>query len=128
MSEPEVPATLRRFFVVHFVVDILVAIPLFLAPRAVLSLLGWREIDPAMSRVVAAALFGIGIQSLLGRNEPRRTFQAMLSLKIIWSGAACLGILVSLLQGAPPFAWGFLALFVVFSGVWWHYFLLLRKG
>lgn len=128
MESEEVPLSLRRWFVVHFAVDLLVAVPLFIAPRAVLGLLGWNEVDPAMSRVVAAALFAIGIQSLLGRNEPRRTFLAMLNLKLIWSSFAILGILVSLLQGAPPVAWGFLGVFVAFSALWWRYWLRLRRS
>lgn len=126
METQDVPVGLRRWFVVHFTVDLLVAVPLFIAPRAVLGLLGWIEIDPAMSRVVAAALFAIGIQSLLCRNQPRLIFLAMLNLKLIWSSFAILGILISVLQGAPPVAWGFLGVFVGFSAVWWRYWLLLR--
>ena len=126
MEPTDVPVSLRAWFVVHFAVDLLVAVPLFVAPRPVLGMLGWTEVDPAMTRVVAAALFAIGIRSLLGRNEPRSTFLTMLNLKLIWSGFASAGILVSALQGAPPIAWGFLAVFVAFSAVWWRYWLLLR--
>jgi hypothetical protein len=122
-----VPVSLRRWFVVHCVADLLVAVPLFVAPRTMLGVLGWTEIDPAMSRVVAAALFGIGMQSFLGRNEPRTTFAAMLTLKVIWSTCSVLGLLISVFQGAPPLVWGFLATFAVFSALWWRYWLLLRR-
>ena len=128
MESQHVPVGLRRWFVVHCSVDLLVAVPLFIAPRAVLGLLGWIEIDPAMSRVVAAALFAIGIQLLLARNEPRRTFGTMLTLKLIWSSFAVLGILLSILQGAPHIAWGFVGVFTAFSAVWWRYWLLLRRS
>ena len=77
------PKTLRWWFVVHFVADVLFAVPLFLAPRAFLGALGWTAVDPVATRLVAAALFGIGIQSLLGRDESPATFRAMLNLKII---------------------------------------------
>jgi len=127
MEDAAVPLALRRWFVVHFVVDLLVAVPLLVAPRPTLFLLGWREVDPAMSRVVAAALFAIGIQSLLVRNESRPVLLAMLKLKMVWSGFAILGILVSALQGAPPFAWLFLMVFAAFATVWWRYWLLLRR-
>ncbi len=116
-----VPRALKRWFIVHFAVDLFVAVPLFVAPSEVLSLFGWTEVDPAMSRVVAAALFGIGIQSLLGRDEDARTYRAMLNLKVIWSTAAVVGIAVSLLQGAPRMAWLFLAIFVLFSAAWWYF-------
>jgi len=88
--------------------------------------LGWSEIDPAMSRVVAAALFAIGIQSLLGRNEARGVFRAMLTLKLLWSGFAIAGIFLSAVQGAPPMVWLFFGVFVAFSCLWWRYWFLLR--
>lgn len=122
----DVPSSLKRWFVLHFAVDVAVATPMFVAPQAVLALLGWQEIDPAMTRVVAAALFAIGLQSFIGRNESRETFRAMLNLKLVWSSFAILGIAISLAQGAPPAGWAFLAIFVGFSGVWWRYRLVLR--
>src|SRR5216683_1878366 len=78
-----VPRSLRSWFVVHFWADILFAVPLFFAPRLFLGLLGWPAVDPIATRLVAAALFGIGIQSLLGRAEDAATFRALLNLKII---------------------------------------------
>jgi len=107
--------------VAHFVADVAVGVPLFIAPRLLLGWFGWTEVDPAMSRVVAAALLGIGVQSLLARGESREVFRAMLTLKVIWSTAAIAGIALSLLQGAPPMAAVFLGVFVVFSAVWWRY-------
>ncbi len=126
MDGQAVPTSLRKWFVVHFAVDMLVAVPLFIAPRSMLGLLGWSEIDPIMSRGVAAALFGIGIESLLCRNGDRNVFRAMLTLKIIWSSFAMLGMGASLAQGAPRFVWVFLGVFAAFSGLWWRYWLLLR--
>ena len=88
MSQPaaqSVPGALRTWFVVHFVADILFAVPLFVAPRGLLTLLGWTEVDPLSTRMVAAALFGIGIQSLLGRHEGVEAFRAMLNLTKVHS-------------------------------------------
>jgi hypothetical protein len=50
----------------------------------------------------------------------------MLSLKIIWSLSAIFGILLSILDGSPPIAWGFLAIFSGFSALWISYKLKLR--
>ena len=44
-SQP-IPQALKTWFVVHFVVDMLFAIPLMLAPNYTLALLGWNQIDP----------------------------------------------------------------------------------
>ncbi len=123
-----VPSALRTWFVVHFVADVLFAVPLFVAPRAFLGMLGWSSVDPLASRLVAAALFGIGIQSLLGRGEPRDTFRAMLNLKVIWSAFATLGLIVSQLQGGPPFGWAFVGVFGGFNVVWSYFRWRLRSA
>ncbi len=123
-----VPRSLRSWFVVHFWADILFAVPLFFAPRLFLGLLGWPAVDPIATRLVAAALFGIGIQSLLGRAEDAATFRALLNLKIIWSSAATLGIVWSQLEGGPPLGWAFAAVFVAFNALWLRYRLALRES
>jgi hypothetical protein len=121
MRDTAVPKSLRRWFVVHFAADMLFAIPLLVAPRFTLELFGWQTVDPVTTRLVAAALFGIGIQSLLGRNEPRAAFLGMLNLKIIWSMTAVLGFAIGLITGAPFGVWIFLGVFTAFSALWWYY-------
>jgi hypothetical protein len=116
-----VPSSSRTWFLVHFVADIAFALPLFLAPQWTLTLFGWRAVDPLATRLVAAALFGIGIQSLLGRGENAATFRALLNLKIIWSATATLGIIWSQLEGGPPLGWAFAAIFAAFNALWVRY-------
>jgi len=41
----DVPITLRRWFVAHFVVDFFLGIPLLIAPGLVLHRLGWTTVD-----------------------------------------------------------------------------------
>jgi hypothetical protein len=118
LGPPPVPKALRAWFVVHCVADLAVAVPLFFAPEAFLGALGWTEIDPAASRLVAAALFGIGIQSYLGRNEPRDAFRAMLNVKVIWSSVATAGLVWFQVTGGPPLGWAFVATFAAFHVLW----------
>ena len=63
-----VPKGLKFWFVVHFVLDVSFAIPLLLFPRETLQFFGWTQIDPLATRLVGAALMGIGVESFLGRN------------------------------------------------------------
>jgi hypothetical protein len=121
-----VPAALRRWFVVHFVADLIFAVPLVVAPVATLRALGWTTIDPVAPRLVGAALAGIGIESLIGRHGSVDAFRAMLRLKCVWSGVAVLGLALSILQGAPPMTWAFLATFVGFAVLWNYYRIRLR--
>ncbi|MCO4760956.1 MAG: hypothetical protein KC502_05590 [Myxococcales bacterium] len=130
MPTSSVPGALRKWFVVHFWADILFALPLFVAPQAVLSLVGWQQVDPITARLVAAALFGIGIESLLGRNADAESFRTMLNLKVIWSATASVGIAWSIAEGAhgrPPFAWLVLGIFVVFHLLWVYWRLRMRQ-
>ena len=122
----EVPAGLRRWFVVHFVADWVFALPLFFVPEAFLGALGWTVVDPATARAVAAALVGIGTQSLLDRNAGVESFRTMLSLKVMWSAVACLGLAWTGLTGGPPMVWALFGVFLAFNVLWTAYFLKLR--
>jgi hypothetical protein len=112
---------LRAWFAIHGWVDLAFAVPLFAAPRWFLGLLGWDTVDPVASRMVAAALAGIGIESWRMRRGGVPEFRAMLDLKLIWSGVAIAGLAVSLAGGAPPVAWGLLAVFAGFAARWASY-------
>lgn len=124
----EVPNSLRTWFILHFAVDMLIGIPLLFFPEAIMPLLGWTTIDPITSRVVGAALMGIGIESYLGRNANIEIFRAMLNLKVIWSSSAILGIALGIQKGGPQAGWLFLGIFLIFWVVWTRYWYLLRKG
>jgi len=122
----EVPNSLRTWFVIHFVADMLTGIPLLLFPEGFMPLLGWTTIDPIASRVVGAALMGIGIESYLGRNANIEVFRAMLNLKVIWSSSAILGIGLGIWKGGAQAGWLFLGIFFVFWCVWIYYWSKLR--
>ncbi len=128
-SDAGVPAGLRMWFVIHFVIDVVVGLPLFLAPREVLGLLGWMAIDPFAARLAAAALMGIGIESFLGRNAAREAFKGMLQLKLIWSFSAAVGLVWSTLEGNlkyPLIGWLLTATFAAFHALWWYWLLRLK--
>ena len=112
---------LRKFFVLHFVIDVVSAIPLFLCPTLLLTTLGWQVVDPVAARMVAAALFGIGIESYIGRNSSRDSLIGMLNLKIIWSFSAIIGIGTSMMQNIQqnPLALKIIFItFIAFNLLW----------
>lgn len=122
--ENKVLKSLSIWFYIHFIVDVLFAIPLMFFPEITLTLLGWQYADPVTARIVAAALFAIGIESFLGRSSDVKTFKAMLNLKIIWSGSAIFGFLLSLLQGSQGRTWSIYLFLIIFCGfnIVWVYF------
>jgi hypothetical protein len=117
----DVPITLRRWFVAHFVVDLAVGIPLLLVPGTFLGALGWTSVDSASTRLVGAALVAIGTQSFLSRHQGVETYRVLLNLKILWSVGAIIALLAAIGDGAPSAVWAFLAAFISFCGVWTHY-------
>lgn len=117
-ENPMIPNGLKTWFVIHFLADMLFAIPLIFFPEVILPWFGWGAIDPVMPRLVGAALLGIGGESLFSRNASRDAFNSLLRLKIIWASAATLALGLGISKGSPPAAWVFLAIFVGFLGVW----------
>ena len=112
---------LSGWFFLHFAVDIAFAVPLMFFPETFLSFLGWEIVDPVASRIVSAALFGIGIESLLGMKSPAEGYVGLLNLKIIWSVAVLFGLLLSMIQNSTnsvPFLWVLVAIFAAFNVLW----------
>jgi len=116
---------LQIWFRIHFVADILFALPLFFFPGKFMSLFGWIEIDPVMARLVAAALFGIGIESLIASYKADlKAFREMLNLKVIWSFTASAGLVIALVHGEharPLMLWIITGIFILFHALWLSY-------
>lgn len=113
-----VPSLLQKFFILHFIIDYIAALPLMFAPEATMSFFGWHNPEPVATRLVAAALMGIGGISFIARNADQAAYRHMLTMKLLWSGAAVFGLAFSIAEGAPVFTWIFLLVFAVFFGIW----------
>ena len=130
MENKSTPQALKVWFIIHFAVDIIFAIPLLLFPLEFLQLLDWHTIDPFATRIIAAALFGIGIESFLGRNANIETYKNMLNLKIIWSGAVILGTALSIYQTSYTTTiaeWLLLVTFITFNIIWTYWRIKLKN-
>lgn len=128
-SKRQVPDALRKWFIVHFAADMLFAIPLMVMPQLFLTILGWQTVDPIAARMASAALFGIGIESLLSRNSSPDSFRTMLRLKIIWSSSALLGLAIGLVMGyfgMPITGISLLVIFLLFDILWVYWFVRLK--
>lgn len=116
-----VPRSLKNWFVIHFLADMGFAIPLLLVPQFTLGMFGWTGVDPLTARLVGAALFGIGLESWVGRNDSAQSYLTMLRVKMFWSLAANFGIGLTIYEGAPRAAWIFQIIFLLFSALWIFY-------
>jgi len=120
-----VPRSLHHWFVFHFFADMAFAIPLFIAPRAIMTHFGFVP-EPFTARLVAAALVGIGGTSLLMRNKNLDQYKAMLTVKALWAFTAIVGMILTLIQGGPKSLLLFIGIFIAFWCVWAYYLLKLR--
>ena len=49
------------------------------------------------------------------------TYKALLDLKIIWSTAAMIAIIITMIEGGPNTGWLILLVFLIFNLVWVYY-------
>ena len=114
---------LKTWFVVHAAIDYIFGLPLLLIPIKFMTLLGWQTIDPLTTRLLGAALIAIGTISYITRNEDTNVYRNILKLKITWSVTAILGIILTIIQGAPKLIWAILIIFILFTAIWNYYFI-----
>lgn len=124
----KLPPYLKKWFVIHFIVDMLFAIPLMISPTWLLDLFRLSAGDGVAARLVAAALIGIGGVSFLMRHKSAESYDTMLTLKLLWSASAAVGIAWSIVQGADPMAWVLVGIFAVFFVIWAYYLRLLKSA
>ena len=118
-----IPIQLRNWFKIHFLLDMLFAVPLFFAPITFLGFFGFETVEVNLARLVSAALFAIGGMSLWMNKDSYDSFVVMLRLKLIWSFVATLGLIWGAVEGGPKVLWFFAALFAAFFCLWqwWYY-------
>jgi hypothetical protein len=81
MALKKIPRGLKIWFIIHFIVDIALAIPLIFFPKIFLGLLGFPIVETLTARLVGAALIGIGGASLFAYNKKIETYNILLTLK-----------------------------------------------
>ena len=116
-----VPSSLKIWFIIHFAADYVFGIPLLFAPKWTLDVFGFQAAELLTARLVGAALIGIGGISFFAREKSADVYRSLLLLKILWSFAAIIGIVLTLIEGAPKTTFIFLMIFALFSGLWLHY-------
>ncbi|HOP62008.1 MAG TPA: hypothetical protein PK906_01460 [Spirochaetota bacterium] len=86
-----------------------------------MSFWGFADFNNLTARLTGAALTAIGVNSFLMSGGGAEAFNAMLTLKIIWSLSAILGIIMTIADGGPGSLYLFLGIFTIFSLVWIFY-------
>ncbi len=121
------PRGLKAFFILHFVVDMIFAIPLMFFPHETLSLFGMNVAGTLFPRLVAAALFGIGGISFLAHSADKESYKNLLTMKNIWSISALIAITLAIVElnsySSRPFYSMLLVFFTFFAfAIVWIYY------
>lgn len=117
----KVSKNLKAWFLVHFGVDMLIGIPLLMAPVELVNAFGLQMTDTYMARIVGAALIAIGMTSAIVQDEGEEVFMVMLKLKMLWSGFAIVGMLFALAAGESQVLWIFIGIFAFFFHLWYEF-------
>jgi len=111
----------RWVLIVHFVAAWAFAIPLLFFAGKVAGWVNWYWFDPTMTKLMGAALFALGVGSLLAARDPFR-HRVIVQTEIVYTFVGALTMLYREVWSAGPtpnFAWvifGVLAaFFVLFS-------------
>ncbi len=118
--------SLKFWFTFHFIIDFIVAFLLIFYPMILVDFLG-VSYEPVTTKLVAAALLGIGGISLISKNYSKETHKALLELKLIWSFFATVLVfcyaksLMNFKLMLVPLVFG------LFFVLWFYYWLKIRK-
>ncbi len=107
---------LKRVFLVHFIVAVVFGI-LYFIPEQFLGLVGWNVTEPAVYRIVGAAMIALGVSSLLAyRQSEWMKVKILVEMEIIWLIGADIATLWGAVSGSyPPFIWVNFGLLIAFT-------------
>ena len=112
--------TTRITFGLHWIVALLMGLPLLIAPGRWLDVIGWAPVDPLISRLFGAALLGLAWGSFRGwRASDWNQVAYLVEVEIAFTVLGVVGLLRHLLTDAYPwYVWTVFAILFLFAIAW----------
>jgi len=110
---------LKVTFVVHGIVAVVIGAPLLLAPGRFLGWIGWAPVDPLISRLLGAAILGLGWSSFRGLGALPGERRILIETELAFTVLGCAGLLRHMLKWTYPwFVWLTFAVLAAFAVAW----------
>jgi hypothetical protein len=123
MNKP-ISSGLRTTFLVHFILGLIFGLLLLLIPEAFLGMLGWKISQPAVYRLVGAAILGFTVSSWFGyRAATWDQVRIVVLAELVWAPLATLVNLWGMISAEfPPSAWVNIVIFGGFAIAFWIFY------
>lgn len=105
--EKKIASELKTLFLVHFIVAALFGLTYLLIPETFGSLVAWPIQEPAIYRLIGAAILSFAVSSWLAYKETSwDSVRIVVQMEIVWTALGTLVTLWALLfAGLPVFGW-----------------------
>jgi uncharacterized protein YjeT (DUF2065 family) len=105
--EKQIPSGLKTTFLVHFIVALIFGLIYLLIPEVWGNLIKWPTQEPAVYRLVGAAILGFGTSSWLAYKETAwEKVKIVVQMEIVWTILGTLVMLWGLIfAGLPAIGW-----------------------
>lgn len=121
----KLPKILTLLLMVHGVVNIMIALPLFVTPAKFLRLVGWLVEDYTVARLLSAAFALVAVICFNSNSlKPHQACNSLLYLAV-WDASVAAVIFIYLIEAEDDSPVGFPLVIMLFSAVFaviWIYF------
>ncbi len=123
MNKP-ISSGLRTTFLVHFILGLIFGLLLLLIPETFLGMFSWKVTQPAVYRLVGAAILGFAASSWFGyKAYTWDQVRIVVLAELVWAPVATLVNLWGLIAGDfPPAAWINIVIFGGFAIAFWIFY------
>lgn len=115
--EKQISSGLRITFLIHFYVALVFGLIYFLVPQFYGAVINWTVQDPAVFRLLGAAMLGIAFTSLLSYKNPVwEKVKIVVLMEIVWTVLGAIATVWGILfEGLPAIGWMNAVILAVFA-------------